>query len=129
MLKQSLGHTRPRLRDPEAADRWTCAGTGENRTTQERFECTRCGHTANADQVGALNVALTEPGLACPAPTAPLGAARPAARWTPRSWRTSPRPAARLGRNLPGVSGAGLGLGARTMFAMLSRSCATTATA
>ncbi|MEU0675773.1 RNA-guided endonuclease TnpB family protein, partial [Streptomyces sp. NPDC006172] len=23
-----------------------------------KFECTRCGHTANADQVGALNVAV-----------------------------------------------------------------------
>ncbi|GGN51104.1 putative transposase [Streptomyces albiflavescens] len=32
--------------------------SGENRTTQEKFECTRCGHTANADQVGALNVAI-----------------------------------------------------------------------
>jgi putative transposase len=32
--------------------------SGENRTTQERFECTRCGHTANADHIGALNVAI-----------------------------------------------------------------------
>ncbi|MFE3828407.1 RNA-guided endonuclease InsQ/TnpB family protein [Streptomyces sp. NPDC059092] len=32
--------------------------SGENRTTQEKFECTQCGHTANADQVGALNVAV-----------------------------------------------------------------------
>lgn len=32
--------------------------SGKNRTTQEKFECTRCGHTANADQVGALNVAI-----------------------------------------------------------------------
>lgn len=31
---------------------------GENRTTQEKFECTRCRHTAHADQVGALNVAI-----------------------------------------------------------------------
>jgi putative transposase len=32
--------------------------SGENRPTQEKFECTQCGHTANADQVGALNVAF-----------------------------------------------------------------------
>ena len=32
--------------------------SGENRTTQEKFECTQCGHTDNADQVGALNVAI-----------------------------------------------------------------------
>ncbi|MFJ8028630.1 zinc ribbon domain-containing protein [Streptomyces sp. NPDC096311] len=32
--------------------------SGENRTTQEKFECTRCGHTANADHIGALNVAI-----------------------------------------------------------------------
>ncbi|MFJ9821757.1 zinc ribbon domain-containing protein, partial [Streptomyces sp. NPDC101151] len=32
--------------------------SGENRVTQEKFECTSCGHTANADQVRALNVAI-----------------------------------------------------------------------
>ncbi|WP_406368480.1 transposase [Streptomyces sp. NBC_00647] len=32
--------------------------SGENRTTQEKFECVKCGHTANADTVGALNVAV-----------------------------------------------------------------------
>ncbi|MFF3410663.1 RNA-guided endonuclease InsQ/TnpB family protein [Streptomyces sp. NPDC002742] len=32
--------------------------SGENRATQEKFECVKCGHTANADMVGALNVAV-----------------------------------------------------------------------
>lgn len=32
--------------------------SGENRTTQEKFECTRCGHTANADHIGAINIAI-----------------------------------------------------------------------
>ncbi|MFE9923606.1 RNA-guided endonuclease InsQ/TnpB family protein [Streptomyces sp. NPDC005774] len=47
--------------DPRNTSR-TCPAcghvSGENRPTQEKFECTRCGHTANADQVGALNVAI-----------------------------------------------------------------------
>ncbi|MEV0402059.1 transposase [Actinoallomurus sp. NPDC050550] len=47
--------------DPRNTSR-TCPAcghvSGENRTTQEKFECTRCGYTANADQVGALNVAI-----------------------------------------------------------------------
>jgi putative transposase len=47
--------------DPRNTSR-TCPAcghvSGENRTTQEKFECTSCGHTANADQVGALNVAI-----------------------------------------------------------------------
>ncbi|MCO6009979.1 transposase [Actinoallomurus purpureus] len=47
--------------DPRNTSR-TCPAcghvSGENRTTQEKFECTQCGHTANADQVGALNVAI-----------------------------------------------------------------------
>jgi putative transposase len=47
--------------DPRNTSR-TCPAcghvSGENRTTQEKFECTRCGHTANADVVGALNVAV-----------------------------------------------------------------------
>lgn len=47
--------------DPRNTSR-TCPAcghvSGENRTTQEKFECTQCGHTANADHVGALNVAI-----------------------------------------------------------------------
>lgn len=47
--------------DPRNTSR-TCPAcghvSGENRTTQEKFECVQCGHTANADQVGALNVAI-----------------------------------------------------------------------
>lgn len=47
--------------DPRNTSR-TCPAcghvSGKNRTTQEKFECTQCGHTANADQVGALNVAI-----------------------------------------------------------------------
>lgn len=47
--------------DPRNTSR-TCPECGhvssENRTTQEKFECVQCGHTANADQVGALNVAI-----------------------------------------------------------------------
>lgn len=47
--------------DPRNTSR-TCPAcghaSGENRTTQAKFECTQCGHTANADQVGALNVAI-----------------------------------------------------------------------
>jgi putative transposase len=47
--------------DPRNASR-TCPAcghvSGENRTTQEKFECTRCGHTANGDHIGALNVAI-----------------------------------------------------------------------
>jgi putative transposase len=31
---------------------------GENRLTQDKFACTQCGHTANADHIGALNVAI-----------------------------------------------------------------------
>ncbi len=39
----------------------------ENRVTQERFQCTACGFTANADHVGATNV-LNRAGLVlCPA--------------------------------------------------------------
>lgn len=45
----------------------TCPQCGqvakENRTTQAKFECVACGHTANADHVGALNV-LHRAGLA-----------------------------------------------------------------
>ncbi|MEU1184518.1 transposase [Streptomyces sp. NPDC005820] len=55
--------------DPRNTSR-TCPAcghvSGENRTTQEKFECTSCGHTANADQVGALNVAIRA-GLVLPA--------------------------------------------------------------
>ncbi|MFI1398061.1 RNA-guided endonuclease InsQ/TnpB family protein [Streptomyces sp. NPDC020681] len=47
--------------DPRNTSR-TCPAcghvSGENRTTQEKFECTSCGHTSNADQIGALNVAV-----------------------------------------------------------------------
>ncbi|MDQ0932188.1 RNA-guided endonuclease InsQ/TnpB family protein [Streptomyces turgidiscabies] len=47
--------------DPRNTSR-TCPAcghvSGENRTTQAKFECVRCGHTANADMVGALNVAV-----------------------------------------------------------------------
>jgi putative transposase len=47
--------------DPRDTSR-TCPAcgqvSGENRTAQEKFECTQCGHTADADQVGALNVAV-----------------------------------------------------------------------
>lgn len=47
--------------DPRNTSR-TCPAcghvSGENRPTQEKFECTQCGHTAHADQVGALNVAI-----------------------------------------------------------------------
>ena len=28
----------------------------ENRKTQSRFECESCGHTANADDVAAINI-------------------------------------------------------------------------
>ena len=28
----------------------------ENRKTQSRFECENCGHTANADDVAAINI-------------------------------------------------------------------------
>jgi putative transposase len=31
---------------------------GENRPTQQTFRCVECGYTANADRVGALNVAI-----------------------------------------------------------------------
>ncbi|MFE8963116.1 RNA-guided endonuclease InsQ/TnpB family protein [Streptomyces iakyrus] len=45
----------------------TCPACGhvakENRVTQERFQCTACGFTANADHVGATNV-LSGAGLA-----------------------------------------------------------------
>lgn len=30
--------------------------TAENRPTQNKFQCTACGHRAHADTVGALNV-------------------------------------------------------------------------
>ncbi|WP_406368502.1 transposase [Streptomyces sp. NBC_00647] len=47
--------------DPRNTSR-TCPAcghvSGQNRVTQEKFECVKCGHTANADQVGALNVAI-----------------------------------------------------------------------
>ncbi|WP_330289308.1 RNA-guided endonuclease InsQ/TnpB family protein [Streptomyces sp. NBC_00576] len=47
--------------DPRNTSR-TCPAcghvSGENRTTQARFECVSCTHTANADVVGALNVAV-----------------------------------------------------------------------
>ncbi|WP_443062542.1 zinc ribbon domain-containing protein [Streptomyces sp. NBC_00390] len=47
--------------DPRNTSR-TCPAcghvSGESRTTQAKFECTGCGHTANADQVGALNLAI-----------------------------------------------------------------------
>ncbi|WP_406368847.1 transposase [Streptomyces sp. NBC_00647] len=47
--------------DPRNTSR-TCPAcghvSGQNRVIQEKFQCTRCGHTANADQVGALNVAV-----------------------------------------------------------------------
>ncbi|WP_329116969.1 RNA-guided endonuclease InsQ/TnpB family protein [Streptomyces sp. NBC_01465] len=47
--------------DPRDTSR-TCPTCGhvssENRPTQEKFECTKCGHTAHADHVGALNVAV-----------------------------------------------------------------------
>ncbi|MGY1498048.1 RNA-guided endonuclease InsQ/TnpB family protein [Streptomyces sp. QTS52] len=47
--------------DPRNTSR-TCPAcgyvSGENRTTQAKFECVSCGHTANADAVGALNVAV-----------------------------------------------------------------------
>jgi putative transposase len=32
--------------------------SGDNRTAQEKSECTQCGHTADADQVGALKIAI-----------------------------------------------------------------------
>lgn len=45
--------------DPRNTSR-TCPECGhvakESRVTQEQFRCVACGHTANADQVGALNV-------------------------------------------------------------------------
>ena len=47
----------------------TCAAyardwpAGENRVTQAKFECVRCGFAANADHVGATNV-LNRAGLA-----------------------------------------------------------------
>jgi putative transposase len=54
--------------DPRNTSR-TCPAcghvSGENRTTQEKFECTQCGHTANADHVGALTTA-TRAGLVLP---------------------------------------------------------------
>jgi putative transposase len=40
----------------------TCSCCGHvsdaNRPTQEKFECVKCGYTANADQVAALNIAI-----------------------------------------------------------------------
>jgi hypothetical protein len=30
----------------------------ENRPTQEKFQCVRCGYTDHADRVGALNIAI-----------------------------------------------------------------------
>lgn len=30
----------------------------ENRPTQEKFQCVKCGYTDHADRVGALNVAI-----------------------------------------------------------------------
>ncbi|MFG2819754.1 RNA-guided endonuclease InsQ/TnpB family protein [Kitasatospora sp. NPDC048365] len=45
--------------DPRNTSR-TCPECGhvaaENRTTQEKFHCASCGHTAHADTVGAINV-------------------------------------------------------------------------
>ncbi|MGW4895459.1 zinc ribbon domain-containing protein, partial [Kitasatospora sp. NPDC004240] len=45
--------------DPRNTSR-TCTECGhvapENRPTQEKFHCVACGHTANADTVGATNV-------------------------------------------------------------------------
>ncbi|MFF4339582.1 RNA-guided endonuclease InsQ/TnpB family protein [Kitasatospora sp. NPDC001540] len=45
--------------DPRNTSR-TCPACGhvsaENRTTQEKFHCVGCGHTAHADMVGAVNV-------------------------------------------------------------------------
>jgi putative transposase len=32
--------------------------SGANRPMQEKFECIKCGYTANADQVGAVNIAI-----------------------------------------------------------------------
>jgi putative transposase len=32
--------------------------SAENRPTQQKFQCVRCGHTDHADRVGALNVAI-----------------------------------------------------------------------
>ncbi len=32
--------------------------SGQNRITQEKFECVQCGHAGNADQVAALNIAV-----------------------------------------------------------------------
>ncbi|KQV14984.1 MULTISPECIES: RNA-guided endonuclease TnpB family protein [unclassified Kitasatospora] len=32
--------------------------SAENRPTQQKFQCVSCGYTANADRVGALNVAI-----------------------------------------------------------------------
>jgi putative transposase len=44
----------------------TCPSCGnvakENRATQAKFECVRCGFAANADHVGAMNV-LNRAGL------------------------------------------------------------------
>ncbi|MBE1606641.1 zinc ribbon domain-containing protein [Actinopolymorpha pittospori] len=30
----------------------------DNRPTQDTFRCVNCGYTANADHVGALNIAI-----------------------------------------------------------------------
>jgi putative transposase len=46
--------------DPRNTSR-TCPGcghvSGDNRLTQADFVCVACGYTANADVVGALNIA------------------------------------------------------------------------
>jgi putative transposase len=42
-----------------ACPRQNCGHVSEdNRPTQEKFECVRCGYADNADRVGALNVAI-----------------------------------------------------------------------
>lgn len=51
--------------DPRNTSR-TCPACGhvsaKNRTTQDKFHCISCGHTAHADTVGAINV-LNRAGL------------------------------------------------------------------
>ena len=44
---------------PRACPRKDCGHVaGENRPTQDKFQCVRCGYTDHADRVAALNIAI-----------------------------------------------------------------------
>ncbi|SDN67813.1 hypothetical protein SAMN05444921_13323 [Streptomyces wuyuanensis] len=85
--------------------------SGENRTTQAKFECTSCGHTANADPVGALNVAnragLVLPDVASPPTGHAPGFIRGRSHRCPNRWLPAPATPCGLGvaarRGAPGL--------------------------